>query len=409
MNQIADAAPYRLRIRRLPAQRQALESTDRVTLYTGGIGSGKSWTGAMWCGMAPPGSRILVVAPSYRILKDGTAHTLRTLYPMGSLHSTDMIYRLPNATELILRSAEGINEAVRSVEPDRLWLEEAAYIPRLAINVAMGRLRAAQQGRILVTSNPRKGAAIWDMWVKEPMEGVRLITAKTADNPRISAEFIAQCRRDYGERLSAQELDGEWIDVTGGMWERIPYAVAPKKYRQIVIGVDPPAGAGECGIVACGVDFDGHAYVIDDASGRYGATEWPSIVVDLYRALAREHRCRVTVAGEINNGGDMVETSIRAIDPSIRFEEVRAIKSKSARAQPVATAYRQGLVSHIAIFPRLESQMLTWDPDSSGAGSPDRMDAMVWALTQLDVKAKVPTTGKKKPNPYAVAIPRTLS
>jgi phage terminase large subunit-like protein len=371
----------------LPAQRAALESNEPVTVYSGGIGSGKSYTGAIWCGLRPAGSKILVVAPSYRILRDGTIATLQRIYPWGVWHKTDMTFTLPNGTTLILRSAEGIDATVRSVEPDHLWLEEAAHIPRGAVNTARGRLRASRNGRTLVTSNPRKGAAIWDLWVREPIAGVRLITAKTSDNPAISRAMIAQLRRDYGERLSAQELDGEWIDVVGGLWDSIPYGTPPRKFQQIAIGVDPPAGAGECGIVVGALDEDGHAWILDDASGRYSATEWPATVVELYEDVRRMYRCPVTVVGEINNGGDMVETLLRIANKSVRVATVRAVKSKRERAAPIASAYRQGLVSHAAIFPRLESQMMTWDPDTSD-GSPDRMDAMVWAMTHLDVHTR---------------------
>lgn len=375
-----------INVRPLSAQRAALASQSNTLLYVGGLGSGKSWTGALWCMMAPPGSKILCVAPSYRILRDGTRATFARICPSAVIHKTDMTVTLPNGTVVFLRSADNLDASVRSVEVDRVWFEEGAYIQRAAIQVALGRMRASAKPRTLVTTTPRKNAAIYDLWVRDLPEGVEIVTSRTEDNPAISREFIAQLRRDYGERLAAQELDGQWVDVTGGLWTHdLIHIAAPDKTLKLTyaIGVDPNAGGGaEIGIVVVARDPTGHIWIIEDASGQYGVTEWPEVVASLAR---RWHRA--TVVAEVNQGGDMVERSIRSVDPSTKFVAVRAVKSKSARAQPVATLYRQGKVTHCDVFPRLVAQMTGWDPELSDT-SPDRMDALVWGVTHFaEIKA----------------------
>lgn len=375
---------YRVRVRALPAQREALESDARIVLYCGGLGAGKSWTGALWCAMSPPKSRILVVAPSYRILRDGTVRTLQTVLPFGHLKQTEMRYGLPNGTQIILRSAENVDDTVRSVEPTRIWLEEGAYIRRDAIRTVLGRLRASGDGRVLCTTTPRKGAAIWEMWVRDQTPGVHIVTSRSEDNPRVNPEIIAMLRRDYGERLAAQELDGEWVDTSGGLFPEPQVSRRPERVdlTRVVVGVDPSAGGGdECGIVVAGRDRHGVCWVLDDASGRYGVDAWPGIVCELAR------QWRADIVAEANNGGDMVQRVIQAVDRSARVALVKAVKGKAERAMPVATLYRQGRVMHADDFPRLVAQLTGWDPETS-SGSPDRLDACVWAITELD-------TGKK--------------
>ena len=403
---------YTLDVEALPGQYRALTSDKRIVVYVGGIGSGKSFTGALWCASAPAGSRILMLAPTYRILRDGTAQTLREVIPWGSLHKTAMDYTLPNGTVIMMRSAADVDETVRSVHADRVWFDEAAHIPSHAINVAMGRTRASKDPRFLLTTNPHKGAPIYQLFVADPSDDVEIVTAPTSENPAISALMLATLRRQYGPRLAAQELDGEWIDLGGGLWERDTIRVvplpSPHRLTSLVVAVDPPAGGGaECGIVVCAKDASGHGWVLDDASGRYSATEWPEAAVAAAREWSRRLHLPARIVGEANNGGDMVERAVRAADKTARVDLVRAVKSKSDRAQPIAVAYRSGLVWHAGEFPRLVSQMVGWSPDAEE--SPDRMDALVWGLTKLDLAAKVVTQAKKRANPYAVSLPRVLT
>jgi phage terminase large subunit-like protein len=157
----------------------------------------------------------------------------------------------------------------------------------------------------------------------------------------------------------------------------------------VVVAIDPAAtstaGADETGIIVAGKDDQGRGWVLADASGRYQPTEWAKTAIAAYRA----HRADRIVA-EVNHGGEMVEATLRVIDSNISFAAVRASRGKVARAEPVAALYEQGRVHHLGTFPQLEDQMCSFVPAGHGdvdlrsaGSSPDRVDALVWALTDL--------------------------
>ena len=149
-----------------------------------------------------------------------------------------------------------------------------------------------------------------------------------------------------------------------------------------MIGVDPPGGVVECGIVAAGLGLDGHAYILEDASLQAPPDRWGAVVVSTY------HRHRVDrVLAEANYGGDMVESTIRTVDPTISYKAVSATRGKAVRAEPVAALYEQGKVHHVGQFAVLEDEMCFWVP-GTGMASPNRMDALVWVLTELIVDSR---------------------
>jgi predicted phage terminase large subunit-like protein len=167
------------------------------------------------------------------------------------------------------------------------------------------------------------------------------------------------------------------------MIDRSRAAVAPPLQR-VVVAIDPAVtsheGSDETGIVVAGIAFDGRVYVLADVSGRYAPTEWAHVAVAAYRA----HRADRIVA-EVNNGGDMVASVLRMVDPAAPVRTVHASRGKAVRAEPVAALYEQGRVVHVGVLSRLEDQLTSWEPSSS-RGSPDRLDALVWALTDLVVE-----------------------
>jgi phage terminase large subunit-like protein len=165
-------------------------------------------------------------------------------------------------------------------------------------------------------------------------------------------------------------------------------SAAPSLHR-IVVAIDPAVTSGEdadeTGIVVIGKDANGHGYVFEDLSGKYSPTEWARIAVAAYRT----HRADRIVA-ERNNGGDMVRATIRMVDPNVALSTVWASRGKVTRAEPVSALYEQRRMHHIGSFPQLEDQMtnFTSDFDRDAAGySPDRLDALVWATTELLVRA----------------------
>ena len=150
---------------------------------------------------------------------------------------------------------------------------------------------------------------------------------------------------------------------------------------QIGRAIDPAVSAGEgsdeTGIIVAGYGFDEKGYVLEDLSGRYTPADWAG------RAIEAFHRWRADrLIGEVNNGGEMIEHTLRAVDREVAYRAVRASRGKQARAEPIAALYEQGRVRHVGAFPRLEDQMVSWEPLGTER-SPDRVDALVWALTEL--------------------------
>ena len=162
-------------------------------------------------------------------------------------------------------------------------------------------------------------------------------------------------------------------------------------YTKIIIGVDPAVTSGshsdETGIVVVAKGTDGLTYVLDDLSMKATPSIWAECVIKAYHNYKAHY-----VVAEINQGGDLVETLLKSTDPTIQFKAVRATKSKQTRAVPIAMLYEQGKVFHIRPFPDLEQQMCTYVPGSGK--SPDRVDALVWALTELTRSTKTQRLSK---------------
>jgi phage terminase large subunit-like protein len=216
----------------------------------------------------------------------------------------------------------------------------------------------------------------------------RMRTAENAGN--LGRGFVAAMAARYGgSRLARQELDGEWIAARDDALfdraaiDRLRVRAAPP-LRRIVVAVDPPATASKasdaCGIVAAGRAADGVIYVLADGS-RQGAKphEWAGAAVALYGRLEADR-----IVAEVNQGGDMVEAVIRTVAPNVPVRSVRATRGKWVRAEPVAALYEQGRVRHAGSFAALEDEMCDFGPDGLSNGrSPDRLDALVWAVTAL--------------------------
>jgi phage terminase large subunit-like protein len=217
-----------------------------------------------------------------------------------------------------------------------------------------------------------------------------LTHARTADNPHLAEPFLAQVVARYaGTRLGRQELDAEMLeDRSDALWQRTALeacrvASAPE-LKRVVVAVDPPAASGErsdqCGIVAAGLGPEGIGYVLADATAeRLTPARWAKRAVDLFHRLEADR-----IVAEVNQGGDMVEAVIRQADDSVPVTKVRAYRGKFLRAEPVAALYEQGRVKHVGAFPDLEDEMCDFGLGGLSSGrSPDRLDALVWALSAL--------------------------
>ncbi|MBN9020636.1 MAG: DNA-packaging protein [Rhizobiales bacterium] len=247
-------------------------------------------------------------------------------------------------------------------------------------------LRIGDQPRQMVTTTPRPTRLLKRL-IAEPTTVVTHAT--TAMNARnLGAAFLTGVVARYeGTRLGRQELDGELIeDRSDALFRRETIEAhrveAPPVLRRIVVAVDPPASArsGICGIVAAGVAADGSGYVLADRTiAEVRPTAWAARALGAYHALEAD-----ALVAEINQGGDMVEAVLREVDAAVPVTKVRATRGKWLRAEPVAALYDQGRVRHVGKLAALEDEMCDFGPDGLSSGrSPDRLDALVWAITAL--------------------------
>ena len=246
-------------------------------------------------------------------------------------------------------------------------------------------LRLGTDPRVVVATTPRPTPLIRSLLAAPGTVVTRGATRDNAAN--LAPGVVADLERRYaGTRLGRQELDGEILDDSAGAlwrWQWIDAARVARApdLRRVVVAIDPAASShddsDETGIVVAGVGHDGRAYVLADASGRYRPEEWARAALALYR----EHKADCIVA-EANNGGEMVAATLRVHDRGANVRTVHATRGKATRAEPVAALYEQGRASHVGALARLEDQLTTWDPATSRT-SPDRLDALVWALTEV--------------------------
>ncbi len=375
----------------------------RIWLIMAGRGFGKTRAGAEWVrevAAANPDARIALVGASLgearAVMIEGESGILATSPPRRRPQFEPSLRRLtwPNGAQAVLYSALE-PESLRGPQHSHAWCDEIAKWGNVAgkaekawNNLLLG-LRLGEQPRLLATTTPR-AVPLLRRILKE--DGLHLTKGSTYDNAdNLPERFISDVRNTFGKSmLGRQELDGELIeDVAGALWTRgliesRREAEAPPQSVRTVIGVDPPASAhgDACGIIVAGLGADGIAHVLADASVETPSPErWAHAVADTARAWQADR-----VVAEANQGGAMVESVLRAADLSLPIRLVHASKGKVARAEPVAALYEAGRVRHAGMFPELEDELcgLTIGGGYEGPGrSPDRADALVWALTEL--------------------------
>lgn len=272
------------------------------------------------------------------------------------------------------------------------WVDELAkfqYPEDVVDNLELG-LRLGAHPRMVVTTTPRPIPAITEL-IEDPDTVVTRVSTY-ANIGNLAPRFIRRILEKYeGTRLGRQELHAEILtDMPGALWTqallegtRVEEKKAPKEFVRIVIGVDPAVSAeedsDETGIVVVGKTKDRHLYVLADASGVYTPDAWAEMVARLYRSYGADR-----VVAEVNNGGDLVEATLRTKNADLSYRKVHATRGKGLRAEPIAALYEQGKVHHVGMFARMEDQMTVTTRDGfQGRGSPDRMEAAVWAIWAL--------------------------
>ncbi|MDE2030413.1 MAG: DNA-packaging protein [Alphaproteobacteria bacterium] len=369
----------------------------RVWLVMAGRGWGKTRTGAediahyaLW----NDNIRAAVIAPTYADARDtcveGESGLLRVLPPscVAKWNRSLGELVLTNGSRIKLFSADR-PERLRGPQHHRAWCDElGAWNDREAFDQLWFGLRLGKDPRVIVTTTPRNTDMLRDLF-KRQSDDVHLTRGRTADNAEnLSPHVMEQLTERYGgTRLGRQELDAELLtDTENALWKRDQIDTcrvsSVPELRRIVVAIDPALSHGvdadETGIIAAARGADGLLYVLSDWSGRYAPDAWAERAVMLYTDM----RAQMIVA-EVNAGGELVEKILRQKAPHVLFKPVRALRNKVERALPVAALYEQGRVRHVGNLNLLEDQMCRFTTDGTMSPSPDRVDALVWALTEL--------------------------
>jgi len=371
-------------------------------LVLAGRGFGKTRMGAediAWYAATHPEERIAVVAPTRDDIR-GTCFEglsgLKSTIPSEMIHSYNRSTQEITLTNgaLIRGFSADTPERLRGPQFHRAWCDEIAAwtYPETYDQLMLG-LRLGDNPQCIITTTPKPTDIIRSL-LKQP--NTHVTRGSTFDNAKnLAPAALERLKAKYeGTRLGRQELYAEVLDdIEGALWAystierlRVNKDVEPEFIR-IVVAVDPAVTSGEdsdeTGIVVAGRAADDQFYVLEDASMRGSPDAWMQRAVDVF------HKWRADrIVAEVNNGGDLVERVLRTKDRTVPYSAVRASRGKIVRAEPIAALYEQGKVHHVGEFRELEDQLISYTPTSKK--SPDRLDALVWCLTELSLRSGEP-------------------
>ena len=393
----------------LPHEVASACSNWKTWVVLGGRGAGKTITGSQWIryqalGKKPiasnPVTRIALVGPTLGEARAVMVEGVSGLLAVHADHERPVF--LSSQNKLVWPSGS-IGQIFSAEDPDSLrgpqfdiaWCDELAKWNNLQETWDMLQfgLRLGDNPRAVVTTTPRPVKLLKQLLGDE---GTLITRASTHDNAGFLApSFIGEIEKQYGgTRLGRQEISGEMIEdnpdalFQRDLIEKTRVKMTPPLER-IIVAVDPPATSNNksnaCGIICAGLGEDGRAYVLDDATVQQAKPMvWAKKAVALYHARGAD---RLVV--EVNQGGEMVSTTIAEVDGGVAVKSVHASRGKHLRAEPVAALYEQHRVSHVGPFAELEDEMCVFEQRAAkGRASPDRVDALVWALTELLLTSK---------------------
>lgn len=376
-----------------------------VWLILAGRGFGKTWTGAydiVNYAMTHPNTISAVLAPTFgdlrRVCFEGVSG-INQLIPQecyfnskasGYNRSTSEI-KLWNGSKIVGFSASE-PDRLRGSQYHRAWCDELAAwrYPEAYDQLQFG-LRLGKNPQVVITTTPRPTPIIKEL-MKRAEDDVYVTQGSTFENKQNLAQSALKqfVDRYEGTRLGRQELYAEILDdFEGALWNytmledcRVTKEHLPEMTK-IIVSIDPAvtanANSDETGIIVTALGEDERYYVLEDKTGKYSPDEWGRVAIELfYRYNAN------MIVAEVNNGGDLVERLLRSIERNIPYKSVHATRGKMVRAEPISALYEQGKVYHLGTFPKLEEQMCSFTGDNRGA-SPDRLDALVWGLTELSI------------------------
>jgi phage terminase large subunit-like protein len=368
----------------------------RIWLFLGGRGSGKTRAGAEWIadGVARGQmQRIALIGATHgdarSVMIEGESGLLSVAENISYEPSNRRVLWPCGAVATVLSAEEA--DSIRGHQFDAAWADEFCkwQEPQAALDMALMALRLGENPRMCITTTPRNIPALKKL-VED--KNVTLTQSRTQDNAaNLAPGFLALMEQRYGgTRLGRQELDADLIeDNETALWRRDwiennRMKQTPQLAR-IVVAVDPPASShgDECGIVVAGRDAEGAGYVLADLSADgLSPAGWAARVADAYEQFQAD-----TIVAEANQGGEMVKAVLMQAARDLPVRLVHATRDKQTRAAPFAALYERGSVHHSGVFAELEDQMCNYD----GTGkSPDRMDALVWALADLFPATRAP-------------------
>ncbi len=382
--------------RRVGRDKQQLPPGDwRVWLILAGRGWGKTRTGAeavrQWKSAYP---RIGVIAPTAADARDTCIEGetgIRSICQPGEITKWNRSLgelEFDTGARVKLFSSEE-PDRLRGPQHHKLWCDEAGAwkYPTETWDMAMLGLRLGDNPQVVVTTTPKPIKIVRDLVTAANV--VVTYGSSYENRANLAPAFFEQIISRYeGTRLGRQEINAELLeDMPGALWTRTMLEACrqtglPQLVR-VVVAIDPEATSGEnsaeTGIMVAGKGVDGQGYLLDDATLRATPNGWATVAVASYRKWEADR-----MVAEANNGGEMVAATIEAVPGAPVVGLVHASKSKQARAEPIAALYERGRIHHIGAFPELEDQRCMWAP-GEGQPSPDRLDALVWAFTELDI------------------------
>jgi predicted phage terminase large subunit-like protein len=383
-------APYKP----LPWQVEPFYDRSPVMLLTGSAGGGKSRIASEKVNafmLHYPGARGLLIRKAREYASKSMVMSMKRAIGSPEIavyRKADLMFQYANGSLLAAAGVkdEDQREALRSIFEDGgvdiVWIEEANALSYEAYQEIRTRMRgqASSWRQIILTTNPGGPAH----WIKRRLiDGgeAKVYVSSAEDNPHNPPDYLHTLNTLTGlqyERL----VRGKWVASEGALWsydliER-QRTTRPDNLTRIVVAVDPAATnkktSDETGIVIAGTDANGNGYVLQDVSLKASPAGWAQAAIQAY------HRWQANViVVETNNGGDMVEHTIHSVE-NVPVKQVRASRGKHTRAEPIAALYENGRIFHAGTFHDLEDQLTTWTP---GDDSPDRLDALVWAMTEL--------------------------
>lgn len=367
-----------------------------------GRGFGKTRIGAedtSWYAACNPGHRIAVIAPTHDDVRgvcfEGVSGLLSVM-PRDIIASYNM-----SRLEIVLTNGASIRgfsadtpERLRGPQFHRAWCDElAAWRYEEAFDQLMFGLRLGDNPQCIITTTPKPTKLIKDILQDKNSFVTRGSTFDNAEN--LSPQALEKLIEKYkGTRLGKQELYAEVLDdIEGALWS---YSMIEKhrvsqddlpEFRRVIVALDPAVTSGEdsdeTGIVVAARGEDDQFYVLEDATMKASPDGWMQKAIDLYHQYSADR-----IIAEVNNGGDLVERVLRTKDRTIPYSAVRASRGKLVRAEPIAALYEQEKVHHVGEFKELEDQLISYTPTSKK--SPDRLDALVWAITELSQRSGKP-------------------